>query len=135
MQLGLKCVRPSGEEIAMVMRRIVLAGLLLCTLQLSRTAFASPPPALPCPSAQDMFTVEGKITEKTEGKLTISSGENIIFHILYNDKTEIRKKDGSLGNPQDLHTGLKVMIAGDLAENGEITAKKIEIEGEGSGKQ
>ena len=119
----------------MVMRRIVLTGLLLCTLQLSRTTFASPPPAVPDPSAQDMFTVEGKITEKAEGKLTISSGENIIFHILYNDKTEIRKKDGSLGTAQDLHAGLRVSIAGDLAESGEITAKKIEIEPERSEKQ
>ncbi|HMD84244.1 MAG TPA: DUF5666 domain-containing protein [Terriglobia bacterium] len=120
----------------MVMRRVaVLTGLLLCTLQLPRTTFASTPLAVPAPSAQDMFTVEGKITEKTAGKLTISSGENIIFHVLYNDKTEIRKKDGSVGAAQDLHTGLRVSIAGDLAENGEITAKKIEIEGEGSDKQ
>ena len=38
----------------MVTRRIaVLAGFLLCTLQLSRTTFASPPPAVPTPSAQD----------------------------------------------------------------------------------
>ncbi len=120
----------------MIMRRVVvLTGFLLCTLSLSRMTFASPPRVVPAPSAQDMFTVEGKITEKAAGKLTISSGENIIFHILYNDKTEIRKKDGSLGTPQDLHTGLRVSIAGDLAENGEITAKKIEIEGEGSQKQ
>jgi len=97
--------------------------------------FASPARALPAPSAQDMFTVEGKITEKTAGKLTISSGENIIFHVLYNDKTEIRKKDGSVGAPQDLHTGLRVSIAGDLAESGEITARKIEIQGEGTEKQ
>jgi hypothetical protein len=82
-----------------------------------------------------MFTLEGKITEKSAGKLTISTGENIIFHVVYNDKTEIRKKDGSLGAAEDLHTGLRVSVAGDLAETGEITAKKIEIEGEGSDKQ
>jgi hypothetical protein len=120
----------------MIMRRVaILTGLLLCALQLSRATFASPPSAAPIPPAQDMFTLEGKITEKTAGKLTISTGENIIFHVLYNDKTEIRKKDGSLGTAQDLHTGLKVSIAGDLAETGEITAKKIEIEGEGTEKQ
>ena len=114
----------------MVMRRVaVLAGFLLCALQLSGTTLSSPPSAVPTPSAQDMnFTLEGKITEKTAGKLTVSSGENMIFHVLYNDKTEIRKKDGSLGTAQDLHTGLRISVAGDLAESGEITAKKIEIE-------
>lgn len=77
------------------------------------------------------FTVEGKITEKTAGKLTVSSGENMIFHVLYNDKTEIKKKDGSSGTEGDLHTGLTISVAGDLAESGEITAKRIEIEAEG----
>ena len=121
----------------MVTRRVaVLAGLLLFTLPLSRTTFARPPSAAPTPVADDMnFTLEGKITEKTAGKLTVSSGENMIFHVLYNDKTEIRKKDGSLGTAQDLHTGLRISVAGDLAESGEITAKKIEIEPERSEKQ
>jgi hypothetical protein len=82
-----------------------------------------------------MFTMEGKITEMTAGKLTISSGENMIFHVLYNDKTEIKKKDGSPGAAQDLHPGLSISVEGDLAESGEITAKKITIEGEGSEKQ
>jgi hypothetical protein len=118
----------------MVTRRVaVLAGFLLFTLQLSRTTFASPPSAVPIPMADDMnFTLEGKITEKTAGKLTVSSGENMIFHVFYNDKTEIRKKGGSLGTAEDLHTGLTISVAGDLAESGEITAKKIEIEAGGS---
>jgi len=120
----------------MVTRRLVLAAFLLGALQLSRPAPSSPPFEVSTLSAQDMnFTLEGKITEKAAGKLTVSSGENMIFHVLYNDKTEIRKKDGSLGTPQDLHTGLKIAVAGDLAESGEITAKKIDIEGEGSGQQ
>ena len=59
----------------------------------------------------------------------------MIFHVLYNDKTEIKKKDGSPGTGQDLRTGVKISVAGDLAESGEITAKKIEIEGESSDKQ
>jgi len=122
----------------MVTRRVaILSGLLLFTLQLSRTTFASPPLAVPTLSAQEEnnFTLEGKITEKAAGKLTISTGENMIFHVLYNDKTEIKKKDGSPGTAQDLHTGLTISVAGDLAESGEITAKKIAIEGEGSQKQ
>jgi len=117
----------------MVTRRaaIVIASLF-AGLLLVHSAFTFSPPTL---SAQDMnFTLEGKITAKSEGKLTISSGENMIFHVLYNDKTEIKKKDGTPGTAQDLHTGLSVAVAGDLAESGEITAKTIEIEGEGSGK-
>ena len=120
-----------------ILRVAVLASLLLCTLQLSRMTFASPPRAVFTPSAQEEmnFTLEGKITEKTAGKLTVSTGENIIFHVLYNDKTEIRKKDGSPGTAQDLQIGVAVSVAGDLAESGVITAKKIEIEGKGSDKQ
>jgi hypothetical protein len=118
----------------MVIRRVaVLAGLLFCILQLSQTTLSSPLSAVPTLSAQDMnFTLEGKITEKTAGKLTVSTGENMIFHVLYNDKTEIKKKDGSPGTAQDLRIGIRISVAGDLAENGEITAKKIDIEREGS---
>ncbi len=122
----------------MVTRRVVvLAGFLFFTLQFSRTVLSSPPNAMPNRSAQDdmNFTLEGKITEKSAGKLTVSSGENLIFHVLYNDKTEIKRKDGSPGTSQDLRTGLTISVAGDLAESGEITAKKIAIEGEGSEKQ
>ena len=119
----------------MVTRRVaVLAGILLFSLQLSQTTFTSPLSAVPTPKADDSnFTLEGKITEKSAGKLTVSTGQNMIFHVLYNDKTDIKKKDGSPGTAQDLHTGLRISVAGDLAESGEITAKKIAIEGEGSG--
>ena len=109
-------------------RAAVFAGLLLCTWPFSPSTFAL------SPGQESNFTLEGTITEKSPGKLTVSSGENIIFHVLYTDKTEIKKKDGSAGTAQDLHTGLKISVAGDLAESGEITASKIAIEGEGSGK-
>jgi hypothetical protein len=79
--------------------------------------------------------MEGKITDKSAGKLTINSGDNIIFHVLYNESTEIKKKDGTPGTPQDLQIGVKISVAGSLAESGEITAKKIEIEAGGSEKQ
>lgn len=72
--------------------------------------------------------MEGKITEKSAGKLTISSGDNIIFHVVYNDGTEIKKKDGSPGTAQDLKIGVTILVAGSLAESGEITAKTIAIE-------
>jgi hypothetical protein len=122
----------------MLMRCVVLIGCLLCTLQMAPPALSSTLRAasLSARGAQDMnFTLEGKITEKSEGKLTVTSGENMLFHILYNDKTEIRKKDGSVGTAQDLHTGLRISVAGDLAESGEITAKKIDIEDDGAEKK
>jgi hypothetical protein len=120
----------------MVMRRVaVLAGLLLCAWQFSPITLSFSQTAVPTASAQDNFTLEGKITDKSAGKLTVSTGENMIFHVLYNDKTDIKKKDGSSGTPQDLHIGTKISVAGDLAESGEITARKIEIESDGSGKQ
>ena len=116
----------------MVTRRVaILAGFLLCALlfilSLSRSA-------VPSARAEDNFTLEGKITEKAAGKLTVSSGENMIFHVLYNDKTEIKKRDGSPGAAEDLHPGLTISVAGDLAESGEITARKIEIEAPNSEK-
>ena len=118
----------------MAQRRVaILVGFLLCTLPLGPATFGI---SRGTPSAQDSdFTMEGIITDKTAGKLTISSGENIIFHVLYNDQTEIKKKDGSPGTAQDLHIGVKIYVAGSLAESGEITAKKINIEAEGSEKQ
>ena len=121
----------------MMMRRAAfLAVLLLCLFPLCRSSFGTVPPPLTVPTAQDSdFTMEGKITDKSAGKLTFSSGDNIIFHILYNDKTQIKKKDGSVGTAQDLHIGVTISVAGDLAESGEITARKIAIEAEGSDKQ
>jgi hypothetical protein len=122
----------------MVTRRVALfAGFLLCTLPFSsRMTLSSTPSAAPASFGQDMnFTLQGKITEKTANKLTVSGDSNIIFHVLFNDKTVIKKKDGSAGTAQDLHIGLTISVAGDLAESGEITAAKIEIEGDGSGKQ
>jgi hypothetical protein len=128
-------VRLSREETAVIMRRTAfLAAFLLCLLPLCRATFsAAPPPAL---FAQDSdFTMDGKITDKSAGKLTINSGDNIIFHVLYNDSTEIKKKDGTPGTAQDLRIGVKVSVAGSLAESGEITAKRIEIESDGTDKQ
>lgn len=115
---------------------VVICGFLLGSLQFFGMPLPASSSTVLMASAQAMnFTVEGKITEKTEGKLTVSSSENIIFHVLYNDKTEIKKKDGSPGTAQDLHIGLSINAAGDLADSGEFTAKRIAIEGEGSGKQ
>jgi hypothetical protein len=115
-------------------RVAILASLLLCALPISRPVVATPM-AMPALAAQNDFTLEGKITDKTGSKLTVSTGENIIFHVVYNDQTEIKKKDGSPGAGQDLHTGVRIAVVGDLAESGEITASKISIEPESSEKQ
>ena len=80
-------------------------------------------------SPQDTnFTLEGKVTERAEGKLTVSTEENIIFHVAYSEKTEIKRKDGSPGAEKDLQKGVKIRVDGELAESGEIKARKIELE-------
>ena len=121
----------------MATRRVaILAGLLFIAWPLFQALPVCTASSIPVFSAQEMnFTLEGKITDKSAGKLTVSSGENIVFHVLYNEKTVIRKKDGSPGSAQDLHTGLRISVAGDLAESGEITAAKIDIKGEEPEKQ
>ena len=118
----------------LIRRRAVLAALVLGLLPLCRATFGAAPLPLPLPPQDSDFTMEGKITDKSPGKLTINSGDNMIFHILYSDSTEIKKRDGSAGTAQDLHIGLKISVAGSLAETGEITAKRIEILPEGTDK-
>jgi len=73
------------------------------------------------------FTLEGKVTQKSEGKLTVSTEENIIFHVRYDEKTDIRLKDGAQGSDKDLKVGLMVRVEGDLSESGEILARKIGV--------
>ena len=73
------------------------------------------------------FTLEGKVTQKSEGKLTVSTEENIVFHVRYDEKTDIRLKDGARGSDKDLKAGLKVRVEGDLSESGEISARKIQV--------
>jgi len=82
------------------------------------------------------FTLEGKITERAAGKLTVSTEENIVFHVNYSKKTEIKRHDGSQGSEKDLRVGVRIKVEGDLAESGEIESRKIEIESEpASGRQ
>jgi len=109
-------------------RRVFFAAWLLCLIfPVGHAGFcAAPIPATPFPQDSD-FTMEGKITDRSTGKLTINSGDNIIFHVVYNQATEIKKKDGSSGAPDDLRIGVKISVAGTLAESGEITAKRIDI--------
>ena len=90
-------------------------------------SLADVPPLLLRAQAMN-FTVEGKITKQAPGKLTISSGENIIFHVRYDEKTDIKKSDGSPGTAMDLRVGVVVRVEGELTESGEIIAARIEIQ-------
>jgi hypothetical protein len=82
------------------------------------------------PSQAMNFTVEGKITEHTPGKLTLRAEGNMVFHVRYDDKTEVKSKDGSPASAKDLRTGLKVRIEGELTEAGEVIAQRIQLEEE-----
>ena len=117
-------------------RRAILKNSLLAVFLLCATALTYAQSGVDFSWAQDMnFTLEGKITSITANKLTVSTEENMVFHVLYNEKTEVKKKDGSPGTAKDLQVGIRIAVAGDLAESGEITAKRIEIQTEGVGKK
>ncbi len=80
------------------------------------------------PPQEMNFTVEGNITRLAQGKFTLRSEENMIFHVLYDDKTVIKRQDGQSASAKDLRVGLKVKVDGNLDESGEITAQRIFIE-------
>jgi Domain of unknown function (DUF5666) len=77
--------------------------------------------------SESNFTLEGEVTQKSEGKLTVSTEENIVFHVLYDEKTDVRLKGGAQGSDKDLKTGLKVTVQGDFNKSGEIVAHKIQV--------
>jgi uncharacterized iron-regulated membrane protein len=116
--------------------RVWAASLLLALigLGLAWSGFAAPVPlpvvtGAPAALAQSTnFTLEGKITRVSPGQLTVSTEGNIIFRVRFDDKTEIKRQDGSKGSAKDLRIGVKVRVEGDLTESGEIVAQKIELE-------
>jgi hypothetical protein len=81
----------------------------------------------PVQESESNFTLEGKVTQKIEGKLTVSTEENIVFHVRYDEKTDIRVKDGAQGSGQDLKTGLTVAVQGEFNKSGEVVAHKIQV--------
>lgn len=96
---------------------------------------ALPAPGFPAPAGDSLspqqapsFNLEGKITQTEPGKFTVNTEENILFHIRYNEQTEIKRADGSAGSEKDLKVGSWVHVAGELSESGEITAAKIELQ-------
>jgi len=84
------------------------------------------------PAAQESmnFSVEGKITKHTENKLTLNSEGNMIFHVVYSEKSKVTRKDGSEGTPKDLLVGTRIHVDGELTESGEIIAQKISLQAE-----
>jgi hypothetical protein len=105
----------------------ILSGLALAVA----VCFAAPDFSLPAPvsspAQESNFTLEGKISDLGPGKLTISTQENIIFHVRYTDRTRITRADGSPGSPKDFEVGVSVHVAGDLDESGEINAAEIQV--------
>jgi len=93
-------------------------------------AFAKSRPNLTSQNEPMNFTLEGKINKMETGKFTVSTEGNIIFHVRYDDKTEIKHQDGSSGSSKDFRVGVQVKVEGDLTESGEIVARKIQIEQE-----
>jgi hypothetical protein len=81
----------------------------------------------PAQESESNFTLEGKVTQKIEGKLTVSTEQNVVFHVRYDEKTDIRLKDGAQGSDQDLKTGLTVSVQGEFNKSGEIVARKIQV--------
>ena len=81
------------------------------------------------------FSLEGKITQHTGNRLTVNTQGNIVFRVVYSEKTSITRKDGSAGKPEDLSLGTRVFVEGDLTESGEIIAQKITIRPDSSGKK
>ena len=107
--------------------------LLVVFLGLGLAAFSAVSGGTAATLAQEQpmsFTVEGKINRLEPKKITLSTEENMLFHVLYDDKTEIRRKDGSAGTAKDLRVGIVIHVEGDLSESGEILAHRIAIQEE-----
>jgi hypothetical protein len=96
--------------------------------------FATAPPVTAAflrvanPPQEMNFTLEGKINRLDQNKFTVSTEENMVFHVRYDDKTEVKRQDGASASAKDLRVGLKVKVEGDLTESGEIVAHRIIIE-------
>lgn len=99
--------------------------LVLATSGLPLTALAfqgqNPPPDV-------SFSVNGTITEHSSGKLTVDSGQNMLFTVKYDSTTQIQHSDGSPAKASDLRVGVKIFARGTLTEAGDVIAKKITIE-------
>jgi len=100
----------------------IVAVLVLCVTALVAQL-------APAQDASSNFDLEGNITQQSKGKLTVDTGQGILFHVVYDAKTNIVRADSSAASEQQLKVGVKVHVVGDLQDSGEIKAQRIEIEG------
>lgn len=102
----------------------VRAGALL--LVAGGFLVASP---LSFPSQQaDSFDLEGKISQQSQGRLTVDQGQGILFHVVYDEHTVIVGPAGKPGTGQDFKVGGRVHVLGDFNESGEVKARRIEVQ-------
>ncbi len=113
----------SSRHFARALIPVSAAALLLATSAFPSRALYG------IPASQDTsrFTLQGKINKVETGKFTVNTEENILFHVRYDDKTQITRADGSAGSSKDLRTGVVVEVEGDLEESGEIAAATIKL--------
>ncbi len=110
------------------MARLALSLLPFAVLSFSFGFARSAPAAQTASEDQNMnFTLEGKITKVAGNKLTVNTEGNILFTVICNDKTEVKRADGSPGAARDLQIGIRIHVDGDLMESGDIIAHKIAI--------
>lgn len=102
---------------------VLLMGLGMLGLPLRALAFQSQnqPPDV-------SFSVNGTITEQSPGKLTVDSGQNMLFTVKYDSTTQIQHNDGSPAKASDLRVGTKILAKGTLTEAGDVLAKTLTIE-------
>jgi hypothetical protein len=74
------------------------------------------------------FSVNGAITEASPGKLTVDSGQNMLFTVKYDSTTQIQHEDGSSAKASELRVGGRILAKGTLTEAGDVIAKTITIE-------
>lgn len=106
-------------------RSAALALLIGALVGVAPSGFGSPALGQ---GQNSQFTLEGKITSLTAGKATVSTQDNIIFHVAYDEKTQIHHKDGSAASAKDLAAGETIQVKGMLTPEGIIEAQQIEIE-------
>jgi hypothetical protein len=101
----------------------LLLGFATLGIPLRALAFQgqNPPPDI-------SFSVNGTITEKSPGKLTVDSGQDMLFTVKYDSTTQIQRDDGSPAKDSDLREGVKILAKGTLTEAGDVIAKTITIE-------
>ena len=105
-----------------VVRLILVLGAAVTPLIALAAQGQNPPP-------QDIsFSVNGTITEQSPGKLTVDSGQAMLFTVKYDSTTQIQHEDGSAAKASDLRVGVKILAKGTLTEAGDVIAKTITIE-------